>query len=59
MTEQPLVSLGVIAKHLRLESDRAASRHLKKYKVPTFKSGKCIAVYPSTLKQCQESVECT
>ena len=51
--EQPLVSIGEIAKHLSCSKD-TARRVLKTYKVPSFLIGRCIAIYPSSLKICLE-----
>ena len=52
-TEQPLVSIGEIAHHLKCSKD-TARKELKRNRVPTFKIGRHIAVYPSTLKTCLE-----
>jgi len=51
--EQPLVSIGEIAKHLSCSKD-TARKVLKTYKVPSFLIGRCVAVYPSSLKTCLE-----
>jgi len=55
--EKPIVSLGEIAKYLSLNSEKAAARVLKKYKVPMFYIGNCVAVYPSTLKKSLEGIK--
>ena len=53
MEEKPLVSIGDIARHLNV-SKYLARKTLKDYHVATFYLGRCISVYPSTLKKCLE-----
>ena len=57
MIEQPLVSIGEIAKHLKC-SKSTARRELERKHVPTFRIGRHIAVYASTLKRCCEGTYC-
>ena len=59
MTEQPLVSIGEIAKYLGGVSKKTARKTLKEHKVPIFRIGIFIAVYPSTLKLFLEGNEST
>ena len=53
MEEKPLVSIGEIAAHLKI-SKYLAKKTLRDYHVATFYLGRCISVYPSTLKKCLE-----
>jgi len=52
--EKPLKGLADdIAAHLGTNA-KAAKRHLEKHKVPTFKIGRYVCCYASTLKKCEE-----
>lgn len=51
--EKPLVSIGEIAEYLKC-SKATARKELKRKHIPTFRIGRHIAVYPSTLKSCLE-----
>ena len=55
--EQPLVSIGEIAKHLKC-SKSTARKELERKNVPTFRIGRHICVYPSTLKKFCEGTYC-
>jgi len=52
--EHPLVSIGEIAEYLKC-SIPTARKELERKCVPTFKIGRHICVYPSTLKKCLEN----
>ena len=48
--EQPLVSWGDIAAFLKV-SEPTARKELRKKRVEVFTLGRCVAIYPSDLRQ--------
>ena len=48
--EQPLVTWGDIATHLKV-SEPTARKELKKKGIEVFMLGRCVAIYPSDLRQ--------